>query len=370
MKLNKIKSPLIIFFASRLAIFILASLFISILPAKNHPRFLEAFSQWDGQWYLKIIKYGYWYKGPNIQSPSIFFPLYPLLGKVLSFTGISPELSLFLIANLACLSFFIFFWLLVKKDFGKKVADIALFYYAISPISYVFSSLYAESLFLLLCCLTFYFLKRKDFLKASLMAGLSSAVRPFGIMLVLPILFVGWKNKEKIWKLAFYLIIASLGLLLFCLHLFLKTGQIAPFFIVQKRAWHHLWLMPWGSIKLFLESILLIKQNNLFFPVAIFDLATVFLFTFLLLFSFKKIDVSYQLFLWPMYFLSMSQPWEPSFFLPSASVSRHLFQMFPLIAYLGAIGSKNKLVHYLIVFFFASLFAPFALAFFHGIWIE
>jgi len=109
MKLDKIKYPVIIFTASRLVIFLLAGVFIGLFPWVNHISFLQAFSQWDGRWYLEILRNGYWYKGPNIQSPVAFFPLFPLLGKFLTFFGLSAKLSLFLVANLAGLGFFVVF---------------------------------------------------------------------------------------------------------------------------------------------------------------------------------------------------------------------------------------------------------------------
>lgn len=370
MKIERIKFPLIIFLFSRLAIFLLAAVFIGIWPTKVIPSFFQAFSQWDGRWYLEIVEKGYWYQGPNVQSPVIFFPLFPLLGKFLTWFGFSSPLSLFLVANFSCLGFFIFFWLWAKEEFGRKTADRALFYYAISPLSFLFSSLYAESLFLLCCCASFYFLKKNDFLKASIMAGLAAVTRPFGVILILPILFCLWEKKRKIRPLINFGLVAVSGIVLFLAYLYFKVGKLAPFLGVQMKAWPHLWTTPWASIKLFLESILIIPSWSQLFSIAVFDLIIVSLFTILLFYSLKKISFTYQLFMWPVYLLSMTQPWDPGFFTPNASVARHLFQIFPLMAFLAGIGKRNEWLHYLIIFFFASLFGVFGLAFFHGAWIE
>jgi len=370
MEIKKIRFPLIIYFSSRLAIFSLASVFIGILPTRTHPSFLQAFSQWDGRWYLEIIQNGYWYKGPLVQSPVAFFPLYPLLGKILTYFGLSPALALFLIANLACLGFFVVFWLLIKEEFSEKVANLALLYYALSPLSFIFSSLYTESLFLLLCCSCFYFLKKKKILPAVLIAGLASATRPVGLVLILPILFALWQQKRKLWLWIGPGLLSASGLILFNLYLYLKVGKLAPYLEVVHRAWRRTWAMPWESFRFFWESILIIPREHPFFPIAVFDLMMVLLFTILMVYSLKKLKISYQLFIWPVYFLSISQPWEPTFFLPSGSISRYMFQLFPLVALLAQIGEKNRLIHYLIVFFFTSLFGVFSLAFFHGVWIE
>jgi len=189
------------------------------------------------------------------------------------------------------------------------------------------------------------------------------------LVLILPILFQAWKKKRKIWALFNYGLITSSGLVLFVVYLYLKLGKLAPFLGVMK-AWHYSWTPPWISLNLFWESILTIPTNSPFFAVAVFDLITVLLFTILLIISFRKIGFVYQLFIWPIYLFSMSKSWNPSFFLPSGSISRHLFQMFPLVILLARIGRKNELFHYLIIFFFASLFGPLALAFFHGFWVQ
>jgi Gpi18-like mannosyltransferase len=353
-----------------MSIFLLASFFSSLLPLGKGVGFLESFSQWDGQWYLRILKEGYWYKGPNIQSPVAFFPLLPLLGKPLTFLGFSPEFSLFLMANLSCLGFFIFFWLLTKNDFGEKVANRALFYYAISPLSFIFSALYTESLFLFLACACFFFLRKSEFLKASLFAGLASATRPFGIFLILPVLFNAIKEKRSFSKILIYSLFSASGLILFSIFLWLKLKELTPFFGVEMKAWHHIWVPPWISFKLFADSLLTTKSSSPFYPIAFFDFLIVIIFTILLLTSPRRVSFDYQLFMWPIYMLSMAQPWDPRFFLSSGSISRYMFQLFPLVMLLGLFGKQNKKIHYFITFFFASLFGPLALAFFHGLWVE
>lgn len=368
--IQKIFYPFFLFIFSRIAIFALAGVFISLFPLKTHPSFLTAFSQWDGQWYLQILKDGYWYKGPMIQSPVAFFPLYPFLGKILTYLGFSSEISLFLVSNLSCLGFFYFFWRLTKEELGEETANKALFYYAISPLSFIFSSLYTESLFLFLVSLFFYFLKRKQFLKASLVAGLASATRPFGIFLTLSLFFVSVKDKNKFWKTLAFCLVSSFGLITYSIYLYLKLGEIMPFLKINNSAWHHIWVFPWESFRIFWNFIIKTPTPNYFFSIAVFDFLILILFTFLLFYSLKKIPIFYQLFTLPTYFLALCQPWDPKFFLPSGSLSRYMFQLLPLMMFLGFVGKRDKKIDFLITFFFASLLGPFSLAFFHGFWVE
>lgn len=78
-------TPLSVFFGSRIALYILVLFFAGFFPGKpdEKPNFIEAFSQWDGAWYLSIATDGYqWPGNTEVQSNVVFFPLYPLLGRM------------------------------------------------------------------------------------------------------------------------------------------------------------------------------------------------------------------------------------------------------------------------------------------------
>lgn len=370
MNLKKITFPVLIFAVSRIAIFLLASLAIAIFPTKTHPDFLNAFSQWDGQWYLEILTKGYWYKGASVQSPVIFFPLFPMIGSVLTYLKFSPELSLFTISNISSLGFFIFLWLLTKQKFGEKVANNTILYFAISPLSYIFSSLYAESLFFFLSCFFFYLAERKKYFVAGIIASLASATRPFGAMLFPAYIFYLFRAKKSFFQIFVYGVMSLLGLAAFCVYLYKLTGVIFPFVQVQHEAWHHIPTLPWKTFEILWRAIISFENPNPFYIILIFDFVMLSLFGVLLMLSLKKIAIQYLLFIIPAYLLTVTQLWDPRFFLPSASMSRHLFQMFPLFWIMALAGEKYKILHFSIIFLFGALFGPFALAFFNGFWVQ
>ena len=116
---------------------------------------------WDGFWYLSVAQYGY---DPTIahgNSPA-FFPLYPMIvaaaEKVLPF---SYALSGVLVSNLVFLPALMALYRLTRERFGDAVARRTITYLAISPLSFVFSMVYTESLALLLICGTFLLLERR-----------------------------------------------------------------------------------------------------------------------------------------------------------------------------------------------------------------
>jgi hypothetical protein len=86
-------TPLSIFFGSRIA--------LCVKPGEK-PNFIEAFSQWDGAWYLSIATDGYQWPGSlDIQSNVVFFPLYPLLGRIVGWLVADARWGLFIVSNVS-----------------------------------------------------------------------------------------------------------------------------------------------------------------------------------------------------------------------------------------------------------------------------
>ena len=129
---------------------------------------------WDGFWYLSIAQYGY---DPTIahgNSPA-FFPLYPLtvsvVEKVLPF---SYAVTGVIVSNLLFLPALMVLYRLTRERFGDGVARRTITYLAISPLSFVFSMIYTESLALLLICTTFLLLEQRRIWAASFAGALAA----------------------------------------------------------------------------------------------------------------------------------------------------------------------------------------------------
>src|SRR4051812_14391746 len=135
---------------------------------------------WDGFWYLSVAQYGY---DPTIahgNSPA-FFPLYPLavaaVAKVLPF---SFAVTGVIVSNLVFLPALMVLHRLTRDRFGDAVARRTITYLAISPLSFVFSMVYTESLALLLICGAFLLLEQRRVLAASAVGALATLARPVG----------------------------------------------------------------------------------------------------------------------------------------------------------------------------------------------
>src|SRR5689334_10112612 len=150
---------------------------------------------WDGIWYRQIALHGY---EPALAhgDGAAFYPLYPVLLKVchkllpwfdLSYVGAGLSTALFAVA--LCL-----LYKLTIERLGQQVARRAILYLAIAPLAFIFSTVYAESLFLALAVAAFLFLERRRTLLAGIAGGLATLARPVGVMVAPAFAWHVWRE--------------------------------------------------------------------------------------------------------------------------------------------------------------------------------
>lgn len=155
-------------------------------PAIFRPLFgpLEA---WDGIWYRLIALHGYLLV-PGRQSDPAFFPLYPLLLKIVASTGMPIAVAGLLLSNVLFLAALFAFEALSEELFDRGRARRATLLLAVFPTSYVCSMIYPESLVLLAYALTGLFAVRRRWGACAIAAAVAALARPEGVLLTLPIL--------------------------------------------------------------------------------------------------------------------------------------------------------------------------------------
>lgn len=140
---------------------------------------------WDGAFYADLAQHGY------AQLPRAalrFFPLTPLLGRAIGWTGLGPRIGVVVVANVAALLAGALLWTLVRREgFGDAAAKRAAWFLALMPSAFVLVFGYAEAVFLALAIGIFLAARdRRWWLVAALgvFAGLS---RPGGFIVAVPI---------------------------------------------------------------------------------------------------------------------------------------------------------------------------------------
>lgn len=329
---------------------------LSVIPHTNlvSDNFIRNLGSWDGGHYLFIAQNGYLQK-----SQYIFFPLLPLtinfvsriIGDYLISGVLVSFLSFFLAANL--------FYQLVYLEFGKSYARRALLALLFFPLSFHFLTIYTESLFFLLTVSTFLFVRKKNYLLATIAASLASATRLTGIGVVLSLIVYVYLTQginKKTWLVLF----SPLGLMLYCLYLYYRMGD--PFYFIQSEAlfWQTGLKIPgsvlFHSFKQLIEPMFIVNnfRDLLDFIFATFGILSVWQ-------TFRKLSFDFAIF-------SLVSITLPLFSPTIAALPRYILTIFPVFIVLSFYKNQYLILGYQIICLM--LLAIYAILFINGYWVS
>ena len=268
------------FFVSRLFMYFT---FHRVTGEWNFTTFLDRFNVFDTAWYhhyVDSILNAQWYVNEeNGQAVWAFFPLYPMLVAFvyrLTACTISMKLIGCLISSCAFLvSQYVAYKYICLTRKNTKIAYYYIAFMSLGLYSFYFSIMYTESLFILLLTLSFYYLKKEEYIKMGIAGLLLSATRNTGVMFVFVVLVYCTKqyiikqdkNKTIVFrvkdfisthlqneKLVLGTCMIPLGLFSYMLVLYKTLGDGLAFVHVQ-RAWGRVNLGTWHAVKEAVVSI-------------------------------------------------------------------------------------------------------------------
>ncbi len=234
--------------------------------------FFEAFRHYDANWYYGIGEHGYRAQPlPSGSAEWAFFPLMPMILHGFYLLGLHQLDAIGFFFNTAALTaalYLAFRYILLTRQNGKMAA-LFCFLMCFGVFSFYFSSLYTESLFLLLLVGTLYCLEQRRYLAVGMIGMLLSATRNTGVMLVFAVMISYFCFKKQQWgravwkrlipdflrnhRLVLSVVLIPLGLFLFMLFLKHLTGDPLAFMRVQ-RVWHRTVGNPFSTLYLALRS--------------------------------------------------------------------------------------------------------------------
>jgi hypothetical protein len=208
-------------------------------PALTHPiadPLLAPLARWDSVWYLRIADSGYGDSAPR----AAFFPLYPVLVRAVGtvFGGSHGALlvAAYLISLAAFLGALTLLHRLTELELGRRLAGPTLLLLAVFPAAVYFGAPYSESLFLLLAVGAFYAARTGRWAWAGACAGLASATRSAGLLLLLPLALIWWDSRPRRGRDAAWLALAPAGIAAYAAWLGIVEGDAFRFLDVQE-AW-------------------------------------------------------------------------------------------------------------------------------------
>lgn len=228
-------------------------------------------ARWDSVWYLEIARHGYRQALPGGVFPpgprTTFFPLYPMLVRGVGFIVRSDLIAGVLISLVCLLVALVLLYRLAALELGAERARVCVMLIAFFPVSYYFSAVYTESLFLALSVGCVYAARSGRWPQAGLLGALASASRNGGVLLVVPIvlLYLYGPREDRLApgprhgvlerlrpvypvrpSLAWVLLVPA-GLGIYLLYLALATGHgLSPF--SSESYWYHHFAGPFGGV--------------------------------------------------------------------------------------------------------------------------
>jgi hypothetical protein len=252
-----------VFLGVRVGLAILGLVAVAVLPAleavgppgwpvppieRGWHHLVTAWERFDALWFLRVGTLGY----VDGDGSAAFFPLYPLLIRILSpLLGGHPLAAALLISHAAFLGALVVFYLLTESEYDEATARRAVLYLAVFPTVFFFLAPYSESLFLLLAVSSLAAARRGRWALAGIAGALASATRSVGILLPLPLgveAIQRWRERREgligplLWSA-----VAILGTALYLVFWWRKSGDwLAP--LHQQATWQREARLPWETI--------------------------------------------------------------------------------------------------------------------------
>lgn len=185
-------------------------------PSSNLDYWIR-WANWDGGHFRGIAENGY------LPQQTVFFPLYPMLIKTLMSLGIHSLWGGLIVSHISAVAALFFIYKLALLDFSEDLAKKAVFIVLIFPTSFYLGAVYSEALFLALATSAFFFARKNSWLLAAVLAGLASATRLVGVVIILAIFVEYFLKSDPLFRFKYLwstlprrlLIILSLFSLLF-----------------------------------------------------------------------------------------------------------------------------------------------------------
>jgi hypothetical protein len=202
----------------------------------------------DGHFYVDIAASGYpAVFDPHVYSTVAFFPLFPLLGRLLAIiTRLPVEWALLVVSWCGGLAVVLLGGMLASERWGAQRGRQAAVLLAVFPGTVVASMTYADTLAIALACACLLALERRRHLLAGAAgAAASAAISVATVPLVAAAAVLALVRRRPGALLTAMLV--PVGALAFFAYLWLHTGSPLSWARAESDAWHTHLSLPWSA---------------------------------------------------------------------------------------------------------------------------
>ncbi len=334
----------IVFLLSAFAIFIVRDIDFSF------NEWINTYMQWDAHNYHRIAYGGYSYHVENGAYTTLaFFPLYPILIRIVNFIFNNYIISGILVSGLLYSGACAFMYKLLAIDYNKQTTIRAIVYISVFPHALFFGVMMNESLLLFTAVATLYFIRKHNWPLVGIFGALAAMSRMAGLLLAIPAA-VEWLEHYKIFDklrsmqikeviqlfvkkgLWIFLMLFGTGVYLYCNYK--TTGDWFKFFDYQKEVWHNGTTYFGKGISIVEEYMLKTTKFTLFSLWIPELLATVFT-VIMLVYGIRKTRSMYTVFLVATIVLNTGLDWP-------ISVARYMTCAVPAFVILSEFSERHK----------------------------
>lgn len=379
--LARFRFPIEVFVVTRIIFLVLAAL--SYGAPMQDDADTSVWSRWDGGWYYTIAADGYWYLAEE-QSNIAFFPVLPLLMRTVGFMTGDIISAGVLITHAALLGSLITAYALMRYEVPNDpdAAERLVLYLAFAPAAFFFSTVYTESLFLLLSLIAVYSARRGWWTIGIAAAIMLSATRIVGVLIVLFMVLEwarshgftvrtmftrqGWRGLINgiVQQPAVLLAIGLIPFGLFSHMLYLNNAYGDPWLFREvQSAWgrstDQLFVATSDVVRTFIE----LAAAGEIVPLSMMLSVSALMLTIILsVVAWIRFGTAYGVYMLATVAVSASAS--------LISYFRYAFVMFPMLMVLALVGKRSKVLHYAILVLFASVYGMLTLLFVRDVYFE
>ena len=326
--------------------------------------FFDIWVRWDARHFLQVAEFGYTDLRTDPHATA-FFPLYPLLIRLLAAPGLNPAAAGMLISGAATVVACAYLYALAEEELGSGAGRRAALYLVLFPTAVFLVAPYSEALFLAGAVAAFYYARRGLWWQTALPAAVAVGSRAAGLFLLfglaLEVVRRGDFRRAVLTRAAGALGVAVLPALAFGAYLLAVKGDALYFVVDQREGWFRDFV---GPVQSFINTWNLTSSEGS---------PTNWIFTWrmeivaaaaglgLVAWSLAKREWGYAGFIGSMMAALLTSTWY-------FSIPRMLLTMFPAVLLLAELTGRRPIRHELAVAVMAPVAALGVIVFTRGAW--
>lgn len=313
------------------------SLFVISIYINPHTDIIQDWVRWDGPHYIDIAKNWYQTQADPLNF-IVFYPLYPLLIKLLAFVVSDYYLSSLIISWLFSFTASILLFELTLLDFSKRTSLLSVWFLNIFPTSFFLQASYTESLFLTVSLASIYLFRKKAFIESGAFGAFATFTRINGLLLLpffLTEQFLENLKSKKIFLIILTCSISLMGFLIYLLINYYLFNDFLYFTTPLSEHWYKRLELPQIGIKNLISFTQ--SQTGEYYYLFWGETVAIIFASIMTIITFFKLRFSYAIYMLSNLILFTST----SFIM---STPRYLLILFPVYILLGMIKNKFLLI--------------------------